>query len=81
MKMLPITPKATDKLAESYEVMMSKLHSYLRPDGLNATVPPIRQVVQAKQVVAAPVYFKPTTNITSALRPEGVGEKIDFRFG
>ena len=81
MKALPITPKAADPLIEAYEIRMSKLHDYLRPDGLNSVIKPIVQEVKSQPIVRQHVYFKPTTNILHSTLDESVGKKIDFRFG
>ncbi len=71
-----ITPRHTDEFTERY----NKLWNYLRPDGLNAVFAPVK-MKPAKQAEAAEIYFKPTEYIPNAVKEEGVGEIIDFRFG
>ena len=90
MKTLPITPKVADPLKNAFGISMNELHSYLRPDGLNAVIKPIVQKVKPQPIVQKvkpqPIvrqhaYFSPTTNIKNPTLNEDVGRNIDFRFG
>lgn len=76
-----ITPKSADIISDSYNARMNDLHSYLRPDGRNAIIEPLRRIAKGKVYTQA-AYFKPTESVPdAAIKPEGVGNIIDFRFG
>lgn len=77
-----ITPKFEDPFVVRYRETTSKLWDYLRPDGRNAIIAAPRKVTPTVLVQSTHTYSKPTECIPSAaLKSEGVGEIIDFRFG
>lgn len=81
MKTLLVTPKAVSQFIGISENKINKIHSYVRPDGLNAVSEPIKKTKVRPQISKQYVYFKPTECVMNVPKTSGVGEKLDFKLG